>query len=592
MSNNSPKSFSSLCPLYLLNLIAFIYIALIIFSFSPWTDYLDEIKTLIAYIGGPLLLCFYLYYAMRGELKFLSRKPLLFIVGYMLVLFISFLMAELHLRWAGKIELIKNISYLGGFFIFFGLIKKRDDIFRAFFIWTLLAFASVLFGLFHYLGGFELLKSPDPDVSSSLSSLIYTLSYSKGQMIGPFMGQPRFAAYLLMMIPIVIGFMILERKRISRIFAGLTLVILLICFILTRPINLYCSDYHGRSILWQSAWKMFLNGTKGSIGYDADIFKYNPRSMMIGCGPGSYQILSPRYRSPDYYKYNIGHVSASSQNRYLDLLAETGILGFVFYTGLLFIFFISGLKVFFKLKQKDKKIAIMCILSGIAAVCVADIFTPSTRWNSFAPVFIAMLGMGFGVFEIIHKETSSPIPASAKSIHFFIICVMAAILLKYIGGYGINNFIGAYYTQKGFDEFGKGDSNMLMKQDFRAKLNYLSAISYFKQALLFSPNQMSTYYKMAYIYNEIGDQENALKTYRKLQEYSPDYAEIHYNLGILHDSIAQKMNDQIQAENHRADALREFEISVRLSNNESIKQIYTQKLKEYKTRKGEQKFLD
>lgn len=113
-----------------------------------------------------------------------------------------------------------------------------------------------------------------------------------------------------------------------------------------------------------------------------------------------------------------------------------------------------------------------------------------------------------------------------------------------------------------------------------AERHYQSAIAEFQMSIKSNPTFLSAYYKLAHAYNSIGDAENSLKTYRKLQRYSPDYSEVHYNLGIVLSLLAEKAQDQTQAAKHREEALREFKIAARMSTKESIQEMYRRKIRE------------
>jgi len=583
--NSSTLSFSFIA----LNIIAYGYLAFIIFAFTPLTNNLDEIKVAMLFVGGPILLGLYLLFAARGELRLFPIIPLAFLIGYAIVLLLSTLMSGYKYSWAGEIEQMKNIAFLGGFFMFFGLMRTRRDIFRSLFLWTLFAFGTAIFGLFHYVGGFELLAKPHHDPMTAMRVLFKTLAKTKGVMFSTFLGQNLFATFLIMLIPILLGYVIIEKKRSRRVFAAITIGLMMICFMLTRPWDLYFKQFAERSIFWKGAWEMFLHGPGGDRWYEVKNPPLNPRSIIVGCGPASYRIIFPRYRRPDYRRYDINHFSSSSQNRYLDVLSETGVLGFACYMGFLCYFFASGLRLLRKTNEREKRIVILGILCGILGVCLADIFTPSSRWESFAAVFWVMLGIGFGVFETM-KEEMRPVAPPTRIVRILTIPCLAAILLAFFSGmYGVRYFISAIYNNKGLMEAGRGENEMsrfeyeLAKQgtmNQKAKEYFLSAITDYKQALRYNPTFITSYYKMAHAYGSIGDEESALKTYQELQRYSPDYSQVHYNLGNMHLALAQKTKDRTVAGKHWEEALRELKIAAHMSSEESIQNIYRQKLEE------------
>jgi tetratricopeptide (TPR) repeat protein len=146
--------------------------------------------------------------------------------------------------------------------------------------------------------------------------------------------------------------------------------------------------------------------------------------------------------------------------------------------------------------------------------------------------------------------------------------------------YGVRYFIGAIYNNKGILEASMGEYEILKNENQKLRQHYMSAIAEYKQSLRYNPTFITTYYKMAHAYNAIGDEESALKTYQELQRYSPDYSQAHFNLGIVHSALAQKTKDQTVAGKHREESLREFKIAAHMSSEESIQNMYRQKLEE------------
>src|SRR5690606_30405272 len=66
----------------------------------------------------------------------------------------------------------------------------------------------------------------------------------------------------------------------------------------------------------------------GALGMFAD----NP---LFGGGPGSFRLLFPEYRSPDYHLTRISNLTLYAHNWVLDLLAETGLAGTLAYLAFL-----------------------------------------------------------------------------------------------------------------------------------------------------------------------------------------------------------------------------------------------------------------
>ncbi|MEN2984211.1 MAG: O-antigen ligase family protein [Dictyoglomaceae bacterium] len=140
----------------------------------------------------------------------------------------------------------------------------------------------------------------------------------------------------------------------------------LFSFFLTR-IDINSSSKVERIYIWRSSIKMFLD------------------YPITGVGIGTFSLAYPSYKIPESQEQSISF----SHNLPLNLLAETGILGFLTFTLLTLYFFIKGLKTY--LKSKDY--IILSLLSGFTAYMVHQFFD-GTMWSLH-------LGLGYFLFGAI-----------------------------------------------------------------------------------------------------------------------------------------------------------------------------------------------
>jgi len=193
------------------------------------------------------------------------------------------------------------------------------------------------------------------------------------------------------------------------------------------------------------------------------------------------------------------------------------------------------------------------------------------------------------VFDFAGGNGHDLVPVSAKTKTVLTILCLPVIFFYYLSCiYGVRYWSSEVHNEKGLIQSKWGESyeeeirrreksdpamgvgkeeTQRKVEDLKkiAERNYQTAIAEYQTSIKYNPTFLSAYYKLAHAYNSIGDAENSLKTYRALQKYSPDYAEVHYNLGIVLSLLAEKAQDQTQAAKHREEALREFKIAARMS---------------------------
>ncbi len=132
-----------------------------------------------------------------------------------------------------------------------------------------------------------------------------------------------------------------------------------------------------RMALWQSAWYMFLS------------------SPISGVGAGNFDAAYPYFALPDWISFPLGH----AHNYYLNLLAETGILGLISYTVLVLSIFIYCLRALFSYKDKSDlgikglwtspPAIAWGVMASITALSVHNIF--DNLYVHGIPIFVALL---------------------------------------------------------------------------------------------------------------------------------------------------------------------------------------------------------
>ncbi|MBN1900704.1 tetratricopeptide repeat protein [Candidatus Sumerlaeota bacterium] len=665
-------------------LLTFVYLGLVIYAFTPYTHNLDEIKVSILHFGGPLLLLCYLIFAAQGRLRMFPLRLFIPLGIFFLVLLVSTLLAGKPYSWVGWQQMAFHISLLGAFFCGFGLMRVKRDIHRILFIWMFLGLGTTLFGLFHYAGGFKILIKvfvTKENHYAPMGILFQTFVSAQDDMFSTILNRQFYAGFLVMLLPLTVAYSIVEEKSHLWKYVGIATVFLMaICLYLAHSkassgaslavalafillyrffarykeihiphlgiwiagvlaigltLGIFTSDVGpekfktihrsvaSRVIIWRGGWDMFLYGPGPENWYEIEGKPpLDFRSFLIGCGPGTFRLIFPRYRTPDYFLHDISNVTLYSHNRFLDLLAETGLLGFLSYMIFFAAFFIKGMKGLLRSGDGEMRVYNIAFMCSILGIFLSNIFSPNSRWVVVGTNLWAIWGMGFGAFALAleKKEESSgkargsffklPTPTPAVANIFLGITVLLLPVSFLCLRYAVLYFKGAKYNNTGLTYSKMGETyaeerekNLYILKDnpdkapvlekMRAMSDqaYKIAIDAFKKALSCNKTFITTYYKLAHAYNSIGEVEESLKTYEELQKYAPDYSEIHFNLGVVHTVLAQqkkrllvnatgKSREHLGKEITRHDelSLKEFQIAARMANKEQIRLMYAKKL--------------
>lgn len=670
-------------------ILTFLYLGLMIYSFTPFTQSMDDIKVSVLYFGGPILLCFYLFFSGQGRLRLFPLFLFVPLGIFFLALFLSTVLAGKHYSWIGWEQLGFHVCLLGGFFCGFGLMRTKRDIHRIIFIWVLLGLGTTLFGLFQYSGGFRILNKifiSDPKRMITLANLFNSFITNENEMFSTILSRQFYAAFLVMLLPLVAAYSIIEEKSPFRRYLGIASMILMgICLYLTHSkassgailivivaflilyklyarykeiriphlgiwltgfliigatLGLFTADIGpgkfktisrsvaSRAIIWKGGWDMFLYGPGPENWYE---LQETPplclRSLLVGCGPGSFRLIFPRYRSPDYHLHDISNVTLFSHNRFLDLLAETGIVGFLSYMILLAAFFVKGIKALLHSDDGEMRVYNIAFFCSLLGVFLSNIFSPNCRWPVMGANFWVMWGMGFGAFSVAEdmiknkpvksRETGDRIIAQPLVANFFLVLIVLLLPVVYLcGRYALKYFKGARYNYTGLyykdsvaesytrevakltnfakDHPEKADElkKDIAKYQMYVGKSYERAIEAFRKAISVNPTYITAYYKLAHTYSKIGDNVNSLKVYLEIQKYAPDYSEVHYNLGAVYDSMAGSLREKSASLGNtperqellsRADeldalSLHELKIAARMSDKSQTQSAYGRKL--------------
>ncbi len=535
-----------------------------------------------------------------------------------------------------------------GGFVFAGasLASGRLLIEKSMRLWLLTAFATTAFGLFHYGGGMNAVydaffaRRGDP---TRLSSLVYTFARNR-EMLSTILNPQFFGNFLVMIMPVSASAMIFaalevgERNRRGEsilapafwIAAGATGTIMsLMCVYLTfQKSSLYLippilvlymlavefgtrfkiSRIPGSGLflacllatagvvfsLSRTDFQTKIISLSDSVGPRAIIFGGAWRQFLdypiLGAGPGSFRILFPTYRDPEFHLNRIAHVTAYSHNWILDMLAEVGIVGFGFYAAMLGWIFWAGIRAVRTCPDHALRVAVIGYLVGLLAILAGNLATPMSRWPVGAGSLHAFAGLAAGTIWTALRTPGVPAPSKPWAAPWQSALVAAAVLFALATVPRQNRAWQAGVLQTaGLEQLHDPDDMMRASprdRDLRARATeaYRRAASGFREALKLDPTRATTYYKLGYTLNRLGEVDAALKAYRELQLYSPDYSEVHYNVGLLCQSAALELaaskdrEDQLRAIDYLEESVVEFRRAAKLSRRLYVHRQYARTL--------------
>lgn len=248
---------------------------------------------------------------------------------------------------------------------------------------------------------------------------------------------------------------------------------------------------HQRILIWKAS---------------CDMFKNNP---IIGVGWGFFESNFPFYQAKylqtkPYDRYRT-HAN-NCHNEILEILTQTGILGFICYFGFFLLLFIYFLKFLKNPKIKtDKKLFAKSLFAGIAAVLIDNLLNVSLHFT--LPSVMFWFVVSSFVNEIAPDEEISIKNYRVIPIFFAIICIFQVRFLWA----EIEHFNG-----------------------LKNKKTPLIARKHFQNSKKLQKYSVNNLYELGNVSVKLGLIDDAIKNYQDAILANPSYDEAHFNVGLLY----------------------------------------------------------
>jgi tetratricopeptide (TPR) repeat protein/O-antigen ligase len=301
---------------------------------------------------------------------------------------------------------------------------------------------------------------------------------------------------------------------------------------------------------------------------------------IFGSGIGTFSIYFPRFRDPA----TAGKIMPNTlhaHSEYLEIAAEMGVVGLGVFLWMIGAFVWETARKIGHARDEFQAAALAGLLAGCAAILVQATVCVTTRW--VVGRFFLWLGMGLTIAvgtmsspvaprkQKVRQldETSQPSqrfyklnfkPVRAPVLRAAIVSTIVAVMAA--GGFwAIRVWNSAVSTARGegyevrAERLKTGDATIedfLQHSDW-ARAARERAIELYNRAIALNRYNLSAYYKLGHCYNLQGEFDESLRTYLRIAKLSPDYCDIHFNLGTVF------MNMQ-----RWEDSRREYETALRM----------------------------
>jgi O-antigen ligase/Flp pilus assembly protein TadD len=382
------------------------------------------------------------------------------------------------------------------------------------------------------------------------AALLFTLS--RGGILG--------AAGGLAFFVITLAFMHREKKGRLIFFSAIFFGLIIIAWFGLDPVLDRLSTLEDISVageariqLWQDTLPMI---------YDRPLF---------GWGPGTFSVAFPAYQTEGFRQLFVNY----AHNDYLELAADTGLLGLVIFLGGLLLLYISCLR---KLAGRTGKGAAYRQHVGIGALaaCFALLIHSVTDCNLQIPANLFLFVIAAGIAAVAAEDSgrrkadrtdtaphyTAPHSPSGKAVALTACCLWAGVsaailLLPFFGERAFNAAKTSFLERKYDDALTKLDRALLFAPDNADYLSFKGdilltkriqqdtladiencteckkIIFWYRKACDAAPTNSSFIIKKAFTFERYKKITAAEKAYKEAIQLSPMYAQTYYYLAVL-----------------------------------------------------------
>ncbi len=565
------------------------------FVYNPW--FISTMK--ITFIQVLVIIAASLYLLTEGRYKLVKSGLNYPVIAFIIACSISLLSSiDIYI----SLYSLFSIILLAGLYVLVpNVVRERKQIRK---IMVSLIFVSGLISIYslgQYLG----------------IDLLNLKAVGSGSISGPFENRNVLASFLVFTMPVSVGFLFEKISKKLKIMIGLVGIITLIALIYTRTRGAWVgfmgamAFFAGAKLMAEGGMKKIFKSlfSKKSlliiflmviclgllIRYDynkksysftkkflsivdlkdpatrhrfvmwhtgIDIIKEHP---LLGTGIGTFKKIHPKYQSKYLRIKKYGRFEGLSRfvhNDYLEITANTGILGLGTFLWLIVTLYWTGLKRLKQINQsKYSPNLLIIILSSLTAVLIHSFFHYSFYLPATSMLFWLWLGLLNTDGPKLEKAKENIRPSIIRQSATVLITILLLVWLT-------KPFIASLYFDRAI-YYSMGG-------------NYKNAIAMYNKSINFNPRDEKVHNNLGNVYKNIGLYGEAMEEYAKALKINPHLVEAHNNLGNLY--VNRGLYDE---------AIREYMLALEINPNLAgvhnnlgnmyrNKRLYNKALKEYK----------
>ena len=268
----------------------------------------------------------------------------------------------------------------------------------------------------------------------------------------------------------------------------------------------------GRVVIWRSAVGMF------------------QASPVVGTGPGTFTVHFAEFRPLDYESHQVTSVVLHAHCEYLDVLAETGMLGMVSFMLLIGLIAVGSVRALRRPGGGGRPLLLAAFAASVTMLAHA-VASVDTRYPTCWLMLWVMMGLAAARWQDADEGDRASPPRTWPWRAFVVIAGVAVAVVIWDA-----QVWRPYQARK-----------HLEKADGRQKKGqWAESIESAQRALELDPISVPSHCVLANSLLYAGEYDAALEAFRRLQVHSPNYADIHARIGVL-NALLGRMDEARRA---------------------------------------------
>jgi len=447
------------------------------------------------------------------------------LIIYLFINILSWYLIPLPYRYAAQLTLVAFATYIVLCFLTAQYLNTNTSRDRTVIVWIGATVVVALVGIYHYYTGFRVISTLGNE-NFLASHLTLTIPVTLGYFWRYWRQKESFIKQTVLLGLglgiLLLFFTVLYRTHSRGSWLGLSLALSTFAiFAGIKPGRRFIAAaiiVISTAIISITPWgvQFATNQLRGGVRlpiWESTIFMITQKPW-LGWGKGAFFIFYPQFRVTYYWLAKTPtDLTTHAHNEYLQIFAETGIIGLLAFIILIYMIFKIAIRAINEIKNPDQRYLLIGLITGLLGLLIHNIVCNNLQMPSSAIFMWLTIGLIIGEAN----KNGRVLKHCKRSL--LILLAMIGIIVIMIWKTVIQPGMAQYCFKKGI---------------FSRQVGlWEEAINNYERALKWYNWDVEMHYRLAYACIQTGKLDRAIMEYEYVMELAPDYGFVYRNLGVV-----------------------------------------------------------